>query len=337
MLTQLVNTIEQLDLAAEHLGRGDPNNARFALMLSDNIVELTLHQHAKEKRKELKANSWRQETYEHGKALEKALGRWFDEKLRFATLIGKLSPEVSESIRIGHQFRNDVYHVGLQHEAVLPALAAFHFELTCQLCADYEIRSWGYNPGQSIPERARKYFKADKFFMNFREEYRAGCLTLVSKSGHDNKRFAETLADHMDEVIEVQDRGIDYIAENAPRPASRDEVVISCQSWPLAFSEEGRAFALKNGFIAGHIVNWLEHNYPFTFKGDPIKAWRKRSERLRGESDPHKALKMYRSFMDETAELCGSIEESASAVDQYVEGQIERMREERALAREQKS
>ena len=46
---------------------------------------------------------------------------------------------------------------------------------------------------------------------------------------------------------------------------------------------------------------------------------------------------MYRSFMDETAELRESIEESTSAVDQYVEGQIERMREERALAREQKS
>jgi hypothetical protein len=338
MLAQHANTIEQLDLAAEHLGHGDPNNARFALMLSDNIVELTLHQHAKDKRSELKANSWRKETYEHEKALEKALGRWFDEKVRFATLIGKLSPEVNESIRIGHQFRNDVYHVGLQHEAVLPALAAFYFELTCQLCADYEIRSWGYSPGQSMPERAKKYLKADDgFFWNFTEEYRAGCLTLMAKSGHDNKRFAETLAGHMDEVIGEQDRYIDYIAENAPHRESRDEVVISCQSWPLAFSEEGRAFALKNGLIEGDIVDWLVQNYPFTFKGDPIEAWRKRSERLRREPDPHKALKMYRSFMDETAELRESIEESTSAVDQYVEGQIERMREERALAREQKS
>jgi hypothetical protein len=55
------------------------------------------------------------------------------------------------------------------------------------------------------------------------------------------------------------------------------------------------------------------------------------------EADPHKALKMYRSFMDETAELRESVEESTSAVDQYVEGQIEWMREEGALARERKS
>lgn len=334
-LTQLANTIEQLDLAAEHLGHRDPSNARFALMLTDNIVELTLHQYAKEKRIELKA--WRKDMYEHEKALEKALGRWFDEKVRFGTLIGKLTHEVSESIRIGHQFRNDVYHIGLQHEAVLPAVAAFYFELACRLCADHDMRSWGYSPGQNIPVRAQKYFKADRHFTNFREEYKTGCHALLATSGHDNRHFAERLADHMDEVIDAQDRYIDYVAKNAPSRESRDEVIISCQSWPLAFSEKGRAFALNNGFFSGHIVDWLGQNYPFAFKGDPIEAWRKRSERLRHEPDPHKALKMYRSFMDETAELRESIEESTSAVDQYVEGQIERMREERALRREQKS
>lgn len=334
-LTHLANTIEQLDLAADHLGHGDANNARFALMLIDNIVELTLHHYAKEKRQELKA--WRKENYEHEKALEKALGRWFDEKVRFATLIERLSPEVGESIRIGHQFRNDVYHVGLQHEAVLPAVAAFYFQLACQLCANHNLRSWGYSPGQNIPERAKKYFKSDRHFTKSREEYQAGCHTLMTQSGHDNKEFAKRLADHMDEVIRVQDEYIDYITKNAPSRESRDEVIISCQSWPLAFSEKGRAFALNNGFFAGHIVDWLGQNYPFAFKSDPIEGWRKRSERLRHEPDAHKALKMYRSFMDETAELRESIEESTSAVDQYVEGQIERMREERALRREQKS
>jgi hypothetical protein len=48
MITQLANPQEQLDLAAEHPARGNPNNARFALMLSDNIVELALHRHAKD-------------------------------------------------------------------------------------------------------------------------------------------------------------------------------------------------------------------------------------------------------------------------------------------------
>jgi hypothetical protein len=43
MLLFLANIIEQLDLAVEHLEKGDAYNARFALMLSDNAIELMLH------------------------------------------------------------------------------------------------------------------------------------------------------------------------------------------------------------------------------------------------------------------------------------------------------
>jgi hypothetical protein len=337
MLSRLANTIEQLDLAAEHLALGDANNARFALMLSDNIVELTLHQYAKDKLDELKAFSWRNEAFEHEKALEKALSRYFDEKVKFGKLIGKLSEDVSESIRIRHLFRNDVYHVGLQHEAVLPHVAAFYFSLTCQLCADYEVKHMGYSPGQPIPKRTKKYLNDHRYFMNFPKEYRAACLVLKSKTGYDTKQLAEALADHMDAVVERQDQYIDYIGENAPHRQTRDQVVVSCQSWSLAFNEEGRRFASRNGFPGGNPfarVDWLEKNYPLKFRVDPVPAWRQRAKRLRGQSDPHKALKMYRSFMDNTAELREFINESTGAVDRYIDEQIERARMERAFAKE---
>jgi hypothetical protein len=257
--------------------------------------------------------------------------------VRFAKITDKLTEDVSESIRIGHLFRNDVYHVGLQHEAVLPVVAAFYFDLACQLCADYEVRSWGYSPGRPIPERTKKYLSDDRHFTNFPKEYSAACLALKEKSRHDNKVFAEALADHMDVVIGEQDEYIDYIGQNAPSRETRDQVVIGCQSWPLAFNEEGRSFATKNGFPGGHpfkLVEWLEKNYPLKFRGDPIPAWRQRAKRLRGQSDPHKALKMYRSFMDDTTELRESINESTGAVDRYIDEQIERARMERAFANE---
>jgi hypothetical protein len=336
MLNQLAHTIEQLDLAAEHLALGDANNARFALMLSDNLVELMLHQCAKEKRAELKEYSWRAEKFEHEKQLDKALGRFFDEKVKFARLVGRVSDDVSESVRIGHLFRNDVYHVGLQHQEVLPAVAAFYFDLACQLCADYQVRAWGYSPGQPIPDRAKKYLSDDRYFTNFPKEYSAACLTLKGKSGHDDKLFAATLAHDMEETVRQQDEFIDYIAQNAPNHHSRLEVVISSQSWPLAFSVKGQDYAKENGFAGSHpfqLVEWLEKNYPLRFKNDPVPAWHKRAERLRGEGNPHKALKMYRSFIDDTAELRDSINESTGAVDQMIDEQIERAKMERAFAR----
>ena len=170
--------------------------------------------------------------------------------------------------------------------------------------------------------------------MNFPKEYHAACLALKAKSGHDYKQFVEELANHMDAVIEQQDEYIDYIGENAPHRQTRDQVVVSCQSWPLAFNEEGRQFASKNGFPGGNpfaLVDWLEKNYPLQFRGDPVPAWRQRANRLRGQINSHKALKMYRSFMDETVELRESINESTGAVDQYIDEQIERARIERAF------
>jgi len=338
MLSQFSHTIEQLDLAAEHLSHGDANNARFALMLSDNVVELTLHQLAKDTQSRVKANAWMREPYEHEKPLAKALGRWFEEKVRFAVLLGKLSPEIGESIRVNHLFRNDIYHVGLQHEAILPALATFYYDLACQLCADYEVRSWGYSPGQKLPDRAAKYMKGERsLIFDFPGEYRKACLALKAKSAHEPIAFAEALASHMDSVVEQHDKWIDYISRNAPRRESRDQVVIGCQSWPLLFTEEGRDFCRKNGFKKGNLVTWLEEHYPFKFKSDPIPAWRKRAERLRREKNAHTALKMYRSFMDDTADLRDALGDATSAVDNYVEEQIERMREARASTRERGS
>jgi hypothetical protein len=104
--------------------------------------------------------------------------------------------------------------------------------------------------------------------------------------------------------------------------------------WQVTFTEEGRDFARKNGFVGDqHLVGWLEQNYPFKFKADPIEGWRKRAKRLSTERASHRALKMYRSFMDDTADLREGINEATGAVDQLVEEQIARMREERAFAK----
>jgi hypothetical protein len=64
MISFLANNVKQLDLALEHVSMGYANNARLGLMLLDNSVEITLHQIAKDKQRELKSYSYRDKTYE---------------------------------------------------------------------------------------------------------------------------------------------------------------------------------------------------------------------------------------------------------------------------------
>lgn len=327
MLQFLANNLEQLDLALEHISQGDANNARFGLMLTDNAVEITLHQLAKDKQSEMKFFTRRREEFQHHTELEEALGRRFDAKLKFAKLLGAVSDETAETIAICHSFRNEVYHIGIQHEAVLPELAAFYFTVSCGFLAGYSPMglSWGSN--QTLPERAKKFFRGDSHFPGSLEDYRAACATLADDAGFVPAEFIAVLADHMDQVIEETDTAIEMIATGAPNPSSRDEVVIGSQTWPLAFSEDGKKFMAKNGWKGGSVfqlVDWLAENFPLAFRGDPIPSWRTRAESIRTEANPHAALNKYRNFMDQTAVLRESIDEAARQVDEYIDGQIER-------------
>jgi hypothetical protein len=329
MLKFLASNIEQVDLALDHISQGDANNARFGLMLIDNVVEITLHQLAKDKQSEVRSWMYRDEPYEHTDALIAALGQHFEAKVKFARNVGKLEVEESETLRTFHSFRNEVYHVGVQHEAILPVISRFHLKVACEFLGRYSPSWISYSPGMTLPERARKYFKDQKSFTGAIEEYQDACAFLGNKLAFDSTEFAAVLSDHLDEVIEQQDIAIDMISTEGLRKSSRDEAVAETMAWKIAFTDKGKAFAQAHGWSAGSVfdfVKWIQANYPIPIKMDPIAAWQKRNVAIRREKNPHKALKKYRDFMTQTADIRAIFEEAHAQVEQHIDEQIDRMR-----------
>lgn len=329
MLKFLANIIEQIDLALEHVSKGDVNNARFGLMLIDNAVEITLHQTAKDIRGERSSFLYRDKPYEHAAALDAALGQHFESKVKFVRKTGKLGAAESDSILILHAFRNEVYHIGVQYEAVLPSLSKLYFLLACDFLRSYEPKWISYSPGMKLPERAAKYFGNQKFFMRGIEQYHAACDALGKSVTVAPAEFAETLADHMDDVIEQQDTAVDMIATGGPHTYSRDEAIEQTFAWKIAFTDEAKEFARDKGWRKGSVfdfVNWIAANYPLPIRHDPIQGWRARASSLRRETNPHKALKKYRDFMTQTADVRAALDEAHGQVDQYIQEQIDRMR-----------
>ena len=329
MLRFLGNIIDQLDLALEHIAKGNFNDARFGLMLTDNVVEITLHQIATDKLSDLKSFGYMRKEYAHEAALQQALGRRFARKVKFAKLEGKLSEEDAETISTLHAFRNEVYHIGIQHEPILPALSAQYFKLSCDFLGRYEPRYLGWSSDLKLPERASKYFEGKHFMPGSIEEFQSACRTLGEKVEFDPAEAIETLANHLDEVIENQDGYIDLIATGGPRQRSRDQVIIDGQAWSIAFSEDCKKFARDNGcpeMTVFQFVDWIKDNHPLKYRSDPIPSWQERSNSLRREANPNQALKKYRSFIDQTATIRENIEEGAAQVDAYIDGQIEQMR-----------
>ncbi len=330
MLLFLATVLEQLDLALEHIAQRDIHNAHFGLMLTDNAVELVLHQIAKDKASKIKTYSFMHENYPYQIALDKALQRSFDAKVKFAKLEGNFGEDIARTVNIMHRFRNEVYHIGLQHESILANLALFYFDVACGCLSSYEPQGLGWASNQKLPERAKKYFHGDPFFPGSRGDFEQGCVKLAQACGHDADETISVLADHMDEVVYNQDVCIDIVANGVyeGQQTTRDKAVIDSQAWPLVFSEEGKSFAAKHGWTGSvfDCVNWLAENYPLKFRKDPIPSWQKQAKKLRAAKNPHAALAYYHSFMMQTARLREVLEESAGRAEAEIDAAIDRAR-----------
>ncbi|MBX5021158.1 hypothetical protein [Rhizobium lentis] len=333
MLMFLASVLDQMDLALEHIQKGSVHDARFGLMLTDNAIELAMHELAKNKHSELKTSWYLREKYQHTKELEEAMGRVFEAKLKFAKLEGLLTDEQARTVALMHDFRNELYHVGLQHEAILPALSRFYFSTACAVLGAYPIRYFGYLVGIQLPERSKKYFTTrGDYSPAEQDDFAKACQTMEAQCNHKKADTIRALADNMQQIVNEQDTNLDIVAEGvyASQRQTRDQATVECQTWPLAFSEEGRKFAQAKGFAIderapGLLFQWLCANYPVRFKKDPIPSWERQVARLRSKGNPHVALENYAAFMEHTAQLREALDESAMAA----EAEIDRLIDER--------
>lgn len=325
MIQFLADNIDQLDLALDQLAVADRNFDRFALMLIDNVVELTLHRFAQDKASENEMWGSLGEPKHDPKQIEKALGQNFDSKAKFASSSGLINSSICESILNLHSFRNTAYHKGLRHEGILHSLAVFYFQNACVLLRAYEPRWWSWGSNDRISHRARKYI-GDPRLVDHQKVFAAAYTRLGEVAATMTEDLVDDLSADMAETIDSTDEAIRFLSEDSPRSESRDDVVVSCQAWPFAFTDEAKEFAKAHGCREKHVgpfVEWIAKNYKWPVKADPIPSWRTRLDSLKRESDYHRALKKYCDFMKQTEDIRANITEAAVQLDNHIQMQID--------------
>ena len=328
MIQFLADGIDQLDLALDQLAIEDRNFDRFALMLVDNVVELTLHQFARDRATENTMWGRLRKPKFDPQAVETALGRSFPNKVRLAARLNLLSDSLAESILYLHDFRNTAYHQGVRHEGILHSLALFYFRNACEVLTAFKPLYWSSGSSDFIPHRARKYIGDVRRFGpsdGFRAVYSR--LAEVAESLKGN--LIGDLAVDMAKTVDEMDSTIQFLADDAPQKVSRDKAVVEAQAWALAFTDEAKTFARLKGYKSGTIgayVEWLEENFDWPFKSDPIPGWRKRHESLQRDKDEHRALKKYCDFLRQTEIIRSTLNEAAVQLDAYIDEQVDRAR-----------
>lgn len=320
--------IDQLDLAIDQLAVRDRNFDRFALMLVDNVVELVLHQQAKDKVMIGRAFAANRKPKPEWKTAVAATGQGFDAKVRYARETAMISAATADSIQYLHSFRNSAYHQGTRHESILHSLAVFYLRTACAVLSAYKPVFYSMYSGDKISHRAVKYLGKPKLNGPNDAFVRAsGRLTEVAEALGEN--LIDDLQADMLATIEQIDDWLDFISENDPDGPSRGEAVRQCQAWPFAWTDEAKAFAKANGCKAlnmGEYVEWLGHKFNWQVKTDPVASWKKRHSSLKQEKDADAALKKYCDFMKQTEAFREALEEGVLQIDGYVQEQIDRAR-----------
>lgn len=325
MLQFVADQVDQLDLALDQLAVRDRNFDRFAMMLIDNVVELILHSHAREKADE--NEMWRNDSTPKNdpKIITSALGQSFDAKVRLARATSMIPATVAESIQYLHGFRNTVYHQGRRHEVILHSLALFYFQNACLVLEGFKPMWWSTGGRDHISHRAIKYLGTPNLF-DYRQTMASACARLRQVGNSLGHALVSDLHTDMDVTIERVDSLIDFLATDAPQAISRKKAIIAVQAWPFAFSDEGKQWARDSGCpieTVGGYVDWLSAKYPWQIRTDPIASWRRRLESLRTEKNFDAALKKYCDFMHQTEDFRSKIDESASQLDSYIQQQID--------------
>jgi hypothetical protein len=318
--------IDQLDFALDHLLLEDPNYQRLSLMLIDNALELALHRHAQETLAESRWN--RKISGSKQKLIEAAQGQRFGEKLKLAKHTKWIDERVGRSVETLHGFRNKLYHGGLAHERILHALALFYFQIVCDLMLSMPAHGYSWSSSHKITHRAIKYLGPTPM-RDCMEAVPGAWRRLREVSDAMPWSFHDALKGELASRVAEVDENIEFIVKNAPDTPSRDEVVLQSQAWHVAFTDEGKNFAISNGLSQSNIfgvIDYIALKYPFGVKKDPIKRWESRVQVVSEEEDPHKCLEKFRQLFAEIQSVHVAVESSAIALSEEIDRKVDAAR-----------
>src|SRR5688572_10913215 len=154
--------IEQLDLAASQLKTGTPSYSRFALILTDNIVELMLHKQC-ENAIRWDRRKWNRTPKYSLKEKRAALGQYFDEKVKFVKGLKELNADEADFISNAHSYRNELYHAGIRQDPIISPLAWHYHELACDLFGRFPLISYPFASTIRNSEVTARYFPIEEY------------------------------------------------------------------------------------------------------------------------------------------------------------------------------
>ena len=332
----VMTIVEQLDRAAGELTTDHPINNRLALILVDNATELMLHRQCTDRLERDKFNSrlWkahqalaeRKVTVDESKYPEslreqamtprqrsKAKEKYLEGKLKVLEDMDDLTSAERRFIAIAHDYRNELYHVGLTHDDTIRAIAGQYFLLCCDLFVRMgNLSVWGPSfsssdkytdvAGRYLPIKNGRIVTYDVDKAELSEKLRCSLPAEIPA-------LAKTLADSARKSIEAIGNDLEFMVRDNPAGFDESELIKFAQ-WRRELAD-----ALEHENVDGL---WVDPNYrrdcarveaalKSTWRqrhtSFPRRRWMARAAIVERETDPLTAMDLYQSLRDDMAYL----------------------------------
>ena len=355
----LITIVEQLDRAAAELATDHPINNRLALILVDNAAELILHRQCTGRLAKdgfasrlLKAH----QAITEEKALEddpefqeglikdvmtprqrsKAKGKYLEDKLKVLKDMGGLTSAESRFIAIAHDYRNELYHVGLTHDDIIRAIAGYYFLLCCDLfvrMGNLGVFGPSFSSSDKYTDVAGRYLPIQNGRIgSFHVDKAELAEKLQCALPVEIPDLAETLADSARKSIEAIMKEFAFLVKDNPFDFDENKM-LEISQWKRDFNE-----ALDREDLDGL---WVDPNYRRGFarvatsmestwrqrhNSLPSERWMARAATVGRETDPLIAMGLYQSLREDMAYLEESILSAAEDLDIWIQQEIDRAR-----------
>ena len=357
----LLTIVEQLDRAARELSIDHPINNRLALILIDNATELILHRQCMDL---LERNAFTsslqdqlqtvisdnsnalesghqhlEEVAEHvllPKQRERAKGRHFDGKIKVLKQVGDLTDAEGRFVTIAHDYRNEVYHVGLTHDHIIRAIAGRYFLLCCDLFARMGQRAYfshSVSSTDTYTDTALRYLPKRGGRIDFSNVDRSTLAeSLRDELPGEMPDLAKTLASSAHSAIwEIMDQ-FQFIVDNNYGTLNAMETLKHVQlTYDFAQAierEDYKNFSVRIDPRGGvnKLVMTFDNNWKQEYTSVPDKRWTSRADAIERQGDPLVAMDWYQSLRRDMIYLEEAILAVSAELDRWIQMEIDEAR-----------
>lgn len=355
----VLTIVEQLDRAARELETDHPINNRLALILIDNATELMVHRQCTDRLEcDSKASSlWKAhealahrrsqgDQFEFYKDLRndmltsrqrsQAKGKSLDGKLRVLQDMGDLTPTERRFIKIAHDYRNDLYHVGLTHDEIMRAVAGQYFLLSCVLLdrlGNLGLCGISFSSNDEYTDVARRYLltRGDRIDVSHVDKGMLAEKLRCTLPG-ELPSLASTLAGSARKSIEAVMDDFGFLIEDNPFGFDADRILEVAQ-WQgdLAGALEREGIngvwvdpSYRTSYAA--IATTLEGTWTQRHTSVPSEKWMLRADAIEREVDPMVAMDSYQSLRNDMSYLEESFETAALELDRWIQQETDMAR-----------